>query len=138
MLYKKLVFLGTLLFTFMVSDIAIASGSSGVYGGGSSRSSGSVGSSSSRTDVTYEHGKSIFKGRNRRYGKLKYCIDNGEELEKVKRGTLKPYKSGSAELLADKLYNCEMPEEKISDILSRNDLISMLYYLNKRYKLKLN
>lgn len=108
-----------------------------------SRDSGSYSrpstSSSSRVNVTYEQGKALFKGRDRRYGKVKYCVTaaNGSGLEKVRKRSLKPYAGRSAKLLVDNLYNCDQPDQKIQNLLGSTNTATVVYYLNKRHKLRL-
>lgn len=125
-----------LISAVLLSASALASGG---YGGGGGYSGGS-GFKSRPVDQAYEYGKSVYKGRNKAYGKIKYCItsEDGAEKVKLKRGSLKPYKGGTFADLAGNLYNCDAPDTAIKDILSLNDLQHVLYYLNKRYKLKLS
>lgn len=125
------------LFFLFISTSVFASGGGG-YGGGFSGS----GVNSRSVDRLYEAGKSIAKGRNKTYGKLKICVvdTQTEELEKVKikSKTMKPYKGKTLVELANNLYDCENPEQPIFKVLSRDDMNLVLYYLNKRYKLKLS
>jgi len=37
----------------------------------------------------------------------------------------------------DLLHNCENPTQKMSSLLDKNQLNTVAYYLNKRYRLKL-
>ncbi|MFK8019786.1 MAG: hypothetical protein AB8B86_08470 [Pseudomonadales bacterium] len=114
----------------------------GSGGGGGIGSRGGLGGSdqSSRPiDQVYEYGKSIITGRHTDYRKLKVCIVHSDSQEKVKlkRKTAKAYKESSADLFANSLYICDKPEVLLRTELAHNDLLSALYYLNKRYALKL-
>lgn len=92
-----------------------------------------------QVDPLYDQGKAVFKGRIRDYGKLKFCLVDPEsgELAKLKGRTIKPFKEADINKFATSLYNCEMPEQQIAGLLTRDDLIAVVYYLNKRYKLNL-
>ena len=129
----------TLLMAIVIASVVVnsvlASGSrstesSGVFSSGSARSA---------EDITYEHGKSLFKGRDRRYGKVKYCVPtDNNELKKVKGSSLKPYKNGASEALANDLFNCDNPNQRIAQVFTTTDMTALVYYLNKRHKLSLN
>ncbi|MEM1092636.1 MAG: hypothetical protein AAGI67_19770 [Pseudomonadota bacterium] len=92
-----------------------------------------------QVDPLYDQGKAVFKGRVRDYGKLMFCVVDPEsgELAKLKRKTVKPFRDADATNFAASLYNCEMPEQQIAGLLTRNDLVAVVYYLNKRFKLML-
>lgn len=92
-----------------------------------------------QVDPLYDQGKAVFKGRVRDYGKLKFCVADPQsgELAKLKGKTVKPFREGDVNDFAASLYNCEMPEQQIAGLLTRDDLVAVVYYLNKRYKLKL-
>lgn len=101
---------------------------------------GGISSSPKRVvDQAYEAGKSIYTGRNEVYGKLKFCINDTASAEKAKvtRKTLKAYKGTNIQEFAANLYNCDAPEQQIYKQLDSEDMNLVLYYLNKRYKLKL-
>jgi len=90
-------------------------------------------------DQNYEAGKNIYNGRSDAYGKLKFCVVDATTSEKVaiKRATVKPYKGKTVLGFAENLYDCNNPEEQMIQQLDPNDMNLVLYYLNKRYKLKL-
>ena len=108
-------------------------------GGGSYGGGGGLSAPQPRAvDRAYEYGKAIYQGRVKEVGKIQYCVKQGEETVKLKRGSLKPYKGGTVNDLAQNLYDCKMPEDRIADRMSQKNLQFVLYYLNKRYKLKLS
>lgn len=105
-------------------------------GGGYSRSAPPA----QRTvDQAYETGKNIFAGRNDAYAGVKYCINNAETSEKVKvtRSSLKPHKKSNLQDFASNLYDCNAPEQPLISTMATQDMNMLLYYLNKRYRLKL-
>lgn len=98
---------------------------------------GSTPTSVQSVDQAYEVGKSVYRGKAPGLKKIKYCVDNGTEKVKVKRKNLKSFKNGKARDLAAALYDCDNPDTKIHQILSNADISSVMYYLNKRFRLKL-
>lgn len=110
---------------------------SGTQGNPPSERTPRVGTAKSLAAITYEHGKSLFKGRDQRYGKISFCVQVGDELEKVKKKSLQPFAGGSSTVLADNLYNCDTPDQKIQTVFNNVDMTALVYYLNKRNKLKL-
>lgn len=137
------------LVALLISSFAVASGG---YGG--SGTTGTV----RQTDPVYEHGKAIYKGRIKQYSTFSYCLiaekpaalatDNNDSIAdepnidtvsvvKIKSKTIKPYKGVSYQALADQLVNCDKPDQKAFGYLQKKDLVSLVYYLNKRYRLKL-
>ena len=87
-------------------------------------------------DPAYEAGKAVYTGRKSNAPKISYCLKEGDELVKLKRKTIKPHKKGSYSSLAASLYNCDT-NSFVKEELARQDFIHVLYYLDKRYKLKL-
>ena len=123
---------------FIFRRAAICSLPAVEIGGGGGGSS--YGSAPTRTiDQNYEAGKNIFTGRSDTYGKLKFCVLNQETSEKVavKSRTLKSFKRTNAADFANSLYHCDNPDQPITATLANADMNLVLYYLNKRYKLKL-
>ncbi len=99
---------------------------------------GSFGSSnSSRVDKQYELGRTYYKSRQANGSKLKYCVQTGDELKKLSRRSVKQFKNGSASDFIDSLYSCTDPDLKIADLVPADQGDAILYYLNKRYKLRL-
>lgn len=91
-------------------------------------------------DPTYERGKAVANGKIRDYGKAKVCVlPANEEAKggKLKRKTLKPYRSVDVNVFATRLYICDQPELKAGEALESGDFLAVIYYLNKRFKLKL-
>ncbi len=119
----------------LLSTWVIASGSAGAdvgraFGGGYE----------SRTDPIYEQGKAVYKGRIKEYGKVKYCLVSAESETgaiKIKRKSMKRYKKQSVQALVNDLRFCEQESGKLTQVLSREHLSYLVYYLNKRYRLKL-
>lgn len=125
-----------LLVVFLMATVAgSAMASGGVFGGGRLPSQ-----QPQIVDPLYDHGKAVYTGKVRKYGKLKYCVTEpgNEKLGKLKRKTLKPYKNGDIRVFINNLYNCDQPDQLIATVLVRDDLIAVLHYINKRYRLRLN
>lgn len=110
--------------------------------------SGSVGPSVGRgfggsydgTDPVYEQGKAVFKGRIKEYGKVKYCLasdDSETGAVKIKRKSMKRYKEQRVQELLKDLRFCDEESGALLQVLSREHLQYLVYYLNKRYRLKL-
>jgi len=120
------------------STVSFASGGGGYSGGGGGFNRGGSGVQSQRSvDQTYETGKSIFNGRARGEPSLEYCIDVDGERLPVKRKSLKTFKKGTYNEFAGSLYRCDEPDTLIADSLTRDSLLYVIYYLNKRHKLNL-
>ena len=90
-------------------------------------------------DQNYEAGKNIYAGRSDAYGKVEFCVTDAESSEKVKvsRKSLKAHKGSNVQDFAANLYDCNASDELIAQKLAPHDMNLVLYYLNKRYKLKL-
>ena len=134
-MFRYILLGSTLLAMLLTISASLASGSRGSTSFPSTRS---VTAPRSVEDITYEHGKNLFKGRDRRYGKIKYCVADGTDRKKVKKRSLKPYAGGSSKVLAENLYNCDNPNQKIQSVMNTTDMTALVYYLNKRHKLALN
>lgn len=117
------------------STTVFASG--GYSGGGGFSSSRSVQKAPRAIDTTYETGKAIFKGRQQGEPALSYCINNGGEKVAVKRKSLKQYKNATYTEVAQNLFNCDELDTLIATQLTRDSMLYVLYYLNKRHKLGL-
>ncbi len=118
----------------LMSSLAMASGSAGPDVGRA------FGGSYDRTDPVYEQGKAVFKGRIKEYGKVKYCLTSADAetgVVKIKRKSMKRYKQQSVQVLLKDLRFCEQESGELLQILSREHLQYLVYYLNKRYRLKL-
>jgi len=115
------------------SFIASASGYSS--GGYNSRDTQSV--PRRAVDQNYEVGKAIFNGRQKGEPSLQYCIVMDGEKVPVKRKSVKAYKGETYQAFADNLFQCDQPEKLVAEGLTRDSLLYVVYYLNKRHKLQL-
>ncbi len=91
-----------------------------------------------QVDQVYETGKAIFLGRQAGVEKLSYCVKVDGELKPIKRKSVKKFKKTTYNELAQNMFNCDQPETKIATQLSRDDFLYVVYYLNKRHRLKLS
>ena len=111
---------------------------------GSVQASGGFGGNAGRlqtqvVDPLYEEGKAVFNGKTSRHGKIDYCVrvPGSSEVEKLRRKTLKSFKRSKVREFAESLHDCNMPDRKIAEVLGQEDFRAIIYYLNKRYRLKL-
>jgi len=110
------------------SSFAMASG-----GGGFDQS----GFSQKRIDQQYESGKAFYKSAQSDGSRLEYCVKKGSSLSKLSRKSVKPFKRGPASEFIASLYSCADPNLKIADAVEDGQGDAILYYLNKRFKLRL-
>lgn len=115
------------------SGSVAASGSSGGGGYGSDYSTPQP----KVVDQRYELGKAIYLGRAPNTKKYKYCVEVDGKPKKIKSSRLKPFKNGTRQALADALINCKQPDQRVLSQLDKGQQSYVLYYLNKRYKLRL-
>jgi len=118
------------------SGSILASGGGSYGGGGGGYGGGQI--QQRQVDQTYEVGKAIFKGRQNGVARISYCIASGEVKLPVKSKTIKAYKKTTYDELAKNLYNCDKPDSLVANELSKDNLLYVLYYLNKRYSLRLS
>ncbi len=118
-----------------VTSLITFSGTSLASGGGGFDTSGF---SSQRIDQQYELGKTYFRARQSDGTQLEYCVKNGSELKKLSRRSVRSFKRGPASAFVDSLYNCANPDAKIADLVADDQGDAILYYLNKRFKLRLS
>lgn len=116
------------------SSASLASG--GFSGGGFSKG-GARSQQQRQVDQNYEVGKAIYLGRAKGEPSLEYCIAVGEEKKPLRRKSLKTFKQSTYTDFAGSLYRCDEPEKLIADSLTRDSMLYLVYYLNKRHKLKL-
>ena len=88
-------------------------------------------------DQSYETGKAIYTGRKTNTPKLSYCLRDGEQTVALKRKSIKQHKQGSYSSLAASLVDCDNPSLSVKQQLGSKDFLYVLYYLDKRCKLKL-
>ena len=138
---QRILLLAAASLTMLVqSTFSFASGGGGYSGGGGGGFGGGGGggfSQQRQVDQTYEVGKSIFNGRAKGEPSLEYCVDVEGERLPVKRKSVKSYKKGTYNDFANNLYRCDEPETLIAESLTRDSLLYVIYYLNKRHKLNL-
>jgi len=90
-----------------------------------------------QVDQVYEAGKAIFNGRAKGEPSLQYCVAVGDQKIPVQRKSLTTFKKSSFNDLATSLYLCDQPEKQVSESLTRDSLLYVVYYLDKRHKLDL-
>ena len=76
-------------------------------------------------DVPCERGKSVYRGRNKKLPKLKYCIVHKGEKVKIKWRSMRSYAYGAYSGLSKRLYNCDNPERQIIKELPRKEFLDV-------------
>jgi len=118
----------TALCLALISPLASASS-----GGGFDQS----GFSQKKVDQQYELGKSFYKARQADGSRLEYCVKSDKGFKKLSRRSVKQFKKGPVSNFVDSLYSCSNSSQKIADVVSDDQGSAILYYLNKRFKLRL-
>lgn len=118
---------------FLASVLAVSAGAHASSGGGFSASD----IARRNVDQTYEQGKAYYRERLADGTQLEYCVKNGSELSKLSRRSVSAFKRGPASAFVDSLYSCAQPDTKISELIAADKGQAILYYLNKRFKLRL-
>ena len=122
---------------FLMPFAAFASGSVGGGGGYGGGTGGSYQSAPRAVDERYEYGKAVFNGRISGIKAYQYCLDIDGEKKPLKRKTIKAYKKKTQLELANAIYDCERPELLVGQEMAKAEFSFLVYYLNKRYRLKL-
>ena len=113
------------------------------YASGTTGDSGSYGQSDSKPtrqiDQVYERGKAIYTGRSKQYRKYKFCIidKTSQKPVKITSKRLKPFKKTTYQQVANEIVKCDEADKAITSIVHIDDLALIVYYLDKRYRLKL-
>jgi len=108
---------------------------SGLSGGGASSGGGLP---PREIDQLYEYGKSLYLGRTPGVRKTRYCLKIDGEAQKLRGRNLKSWRGRPQLEFANALYDCEAPEKLALLNLEKEQVAYVLYYLNKRYKLRLD
>ena len=88
-------------------------------------------------DESFLHGKKIVSNRDKSVGKIALCLTTNNETAKLTRKTLKPYTGVTTNAFINSIHECDKPETPIIERLGVADTADVVYYFNKRYKLKL-
>lgn len=94
----------------------------------------------SKYDKQYEKGKAIYDGRSG-HQKYHYCLlsdDSTAPLIKLNRKTIRAYRGVEVKTFIKALYDCADPEVNVLTRLTGENAGLVVYYLHKRYRLKLN
>ena len=121
------------IFLFLASSNTLAFGPTGGMGStGKSNARSMV-----RVDEYFLNGKRIIANRNTSIGKIKLCLKADNDVVKLKRKTLKPYVGVTTDHFINSIHECDKPEVPIIERLGDDNTAYVVYYFNKRYKLKL-
>jgi len=131
----------TFTFLLLVASLAIPAmaDASGSTSSGQRQSGPRLETVARPVDQFYEFGKAVYRGKVGNLGKIKYCVaqPDSDVGGKLRGKTVKPYKSGDANDFANRLYDCDNPDSRIVDLLPKQEMVAVLYYLNKRYKMNM-
>ena len=112
-----------------------ASGSSGGFSG----SSGGRAAPPPRVvDEVYEIGKAIYLGRAPGAKKVNYCVNVDGEPKKLRGRTARDYKGANKLDFANALVNCQQPDELALASVEKTEIVYVIHYLDKRYRLNLS
>lgn len=119
----------------LIATVALTASSVLLASSGGGFNTGSF--SSQRIDQQYELGKSYYKSAQADGTRLEYCIQGSNGLKKLSRKSVRQFKNGPVSNFVGSLYNCANPQVKIADAVPQDQGDAILYYLNKRFKLRL-
>ena len=92
---------------------------------------------SNTVDQKYERGKANYFSRGVDGKRRNYCIKKGDELVRLTASSVREFTRASTDTLRSNLYLCDS-SVLAKEQLSPNQMSSILYYLNKRYRLSLS
>ncbi len=118
------------IFLFLVSSNTLAFGPVGGVGQSNARTM-------LRVDEYFLNGKKIASSRDTSIGKITLCLKSDNGAVKLKRKTLAPYIGATTDDFINSIHECDKPEVPISERLGKDNTAYIVYYFNKRYKLKL-
>ncbi len=95
------------------------------------------GFSQRKIDQQYELGKAHYKSGKVDGARLQYCLKTADGLKKLSRKSVRPFKRGPASDFVASLYSCDNADLRISEVIDEEQGQAVLYYLNKRFKLRL-
>ena len=89
-------------------------------------------------DEYFELGESYYKSPRADGSRLEYCVLTDKTgLKKISRRSVRSFRNGPKSHFVNKLLHCSDPSVKIVDIVPAEETDAILYYLNKRFKLRL-
>ena len=89
-------------------------------------------------DKYFELGESHYKSPLADGSRLEYCVPTAESgLKKISRRSVRSFRNGPKSRFVNKLLHCSDPSVKIVEIVPAEETDAILYYLNKRFKLRL-
>ena len=94
-------------------------------------------------DEAYILGKSIYLGRNKKLRSLRVCLnmskgaDEAPTVVRPSRDVLKKFVGRPITVLTTRLIDCGDPTSQIALTLAPNDFRALVYYMNKKFRLRL-
>ena len=106
-------------------------------GGASNRNTRSMGVK----DKKFTQGKLIYKGMDKKLGKLKWCLKVDSKLVKLNIfnlwKTYKLFKGVTTDYFVDNFYVCDEPDNTAYELIGKQNMRRVVYYLDRRFKLYL-
>jgi hypothetical protein len=92
-------------------------------------------------DKKFQQGKYIYKGKDKKLGRLTWCLKVEGQLVKLNifnlHKTYRLFRGVATNYFVDSLYLCDRPENKAYDLIGKKNMKHVVYYLDRRFKLYL-
>jgi len=92
-------------------------------------------------DKKFNQGKLIYKGMDKKVGKQKWCLKVEDELVKLNIfnlwKTYKLFRGVTTDYFVDSFYVCDRPENTAYELIGKQNMQRVVYYLDRRFKLYL-
>ena len=92
-------------------------------------------------DKKFKQGKLIYKGMDKKIGKQKWCLKVEGELVKLNIfnlwKTYKLFRGVTTDYFVDSFYVCDRPENTAYELIGKQNMQRVVYYLDRRFKLYL-
>ncbi len=132
----KLVGPTALVSLLFLSSNAAAGGLCSSHAGGASLRMNSVQSSFARS-FAGSNSRSAFRARTLSGKRMQYCVMENGEPKKLRRSSLKAYRGGYVDDLANALVDCDNPQQLALASVKPKHIPGVLLYINEHYRLRL-
>ena len=142
---KIFCFANSLIFIVVPNFVAPSSSYATLMPGGSPTGLGGAHNKNTRSmapiDKKFKQGKLIYKGMDKKIGKQKWCLKVEGELVKLNIfnlwKTYKLFRGVTTDYFVDNFYVCERPENTAYQLIGKQNMRRVVYYLDRRFKLYL-
>ncbi len=124
-------------FSFLVGSLALLCSVQAYAGAACSGGSGVGHTGFGMSNFAYDRGKAAYKGRTVDGRRMRYCVMIDGNVERVRRSTLKQFRSASLESLAYALVDCDNPDALALTQIDPKRVPFVLTYLSQHYNLRL-